>query len=148
MLSNAPIRNTDLDSAYMDPGVLIAAIVTAIVAPLGAYVIAARRFSGQIASSDAEQLWAESGRLRADYQTRIIELSQIVTRLEDRVVVLEDRNMDLVRENEQLHREVRDLNQLIVTLRQRVADLTDELAQARARVDQLEGEARSDPAPD
>jgi hypothetical protein len=49
--------------AAIDPAVTIAVLAAAI-GPIGAYLVAARRLSGKINNSDAEQLWAESKAIR------------------------------------------------------------------------------------
>lgn len=48
--------------AAVDPTVL--AVAVAIAAPLGAYLVAVRRLSGKIGSSDAHDLWEESKAIR------------------------------------------------------------------------------------
>ena len=49
--------------AAIDP-IAATAIVAAAVGPIGAYLVAARRLSGKVTNSDAEQLWAESKAIR------------------------------------------------------------------------------------
>lgn len=49
---------------------LIASAVTAMLS----YLIARRRSSGSVATSEAAELWAESGRLRSEMRTRIADL--------------------------------------------------------------------------
>lgn len=70
----------------MTPTVI--AVIAAVAAPLGAYLVAARRFSGRIESSDAKELWAESRSIRDWSQGRIASL-------EARVATLEAENRDL-----------------------------------------------------
>lgn len=63
-------------------------ITAAIAAPLGAYLIAAKRFSGRIESSDAKDLWEESRAIREWSSNRIDQLS-------DRIEALERENQEL-----------------------------------------------------
>ena len=74
----------------MSPTVLAA--IAAFAAPIGAYLVAARRFSGKIKTSEAEELWVESRSIRQDATMRISELNRVVERLETRVDSLEGEN--------------------------------------------------------
>jgi uncharacterized protein HemX len=78
----------------MNDPVLIALIV-ALVAAAGSYLVAARQFSGRIETSDARDLWAESRAIRDWSTKRMEELNQLVSRLETRIVTLESENRDL-----------------------------------------------------
>lgn len=51
-------------------------------ANLVALMIAARRFSGKVGSSEAAQLWAESRAIRQEAQERILDLEKRVKELE------------------------------------------------------------------
>lgn len=73
------------------------AIIVALAAPIGAYLVAARRFSGKIKTSEAEELWAESRAIRQDSAKRIRILNGVVERLETRVGSLEAENERLLR---------------------------------------------------
>lgn len=73
------------------------AIIIALAAPVGAYLVAARRFSGKIKTSEAEELWAESRAIRQDSAERIKILNGIVERLEIRINSLEADNERLLR---------------------------------------------------
>lgn len=121
----------------MDPTLI--AIIAAIAAPLVTYLVAARRFSGKIESSDAKELWAESRAIRDWSQGRIAVLDATVTRLETRVGVLERNNDTLFQENQILTRQVHDLNLTIVDLRDEIVNLTVQLKASRNRVAELEG---------
>ena len=125
--------------AELDP--VWAAVALAIIGPLGAYLVAARRFSGKIGSSDAAQLWEESRSIRGWSTTRIGELNALVGRLEGRVGVVEGQNAGLAAENANLIQEVRSLSDTITELRAEIVTLTAELKKSHARVDELEGEA-------
>ena len=120
----------------MDPAIV--AIIVALAAPIGAYLIAARRFSGKIESSDAKELWAESRSIRDWSQGRITTLDDEVRQLKDRVGVLETSNDALARENRALAQQVHDLNETIRELRAEIAVLTEQLKASRNRVAELE----------
>ena len=81
-------------------------VVAAALAPLGAYLVAARQFSGKVKTSDASELWAESTRIRKWSSERIGELNNTVNDLESRVKELEHSNGSLEDENRTLKREL------------------------------------------
>lgn len=116
------------------PGVIVALVVGAI-----PYLIAVRRFSGRVDSSDAADLWTESRSIREWSQARIAELNQEVLSLRSRVGKFENDNIELSQENGRLVREVHDLNQTVGELRDEVRTLIDQLRVARKRVSELEG---------
>lgn len=68
------------------------AIVVGLTAPLVSYLVAARRFSGKIETTEARDLWAESKAIRDWSQQRIDTLNGVVERLEARVELLEEEN--------------------------------------------------------
>lgn len=94
--------------AAIDPA--IGALAVAVIGPLGAYLLAARRFSGKIASSDATDLWAESRSIREWSQNQLDQLTA-------RVRVVENEN---------------------TALREQVANLSKQLEHANKRVAELE----------
>lgn len=111
------------------------AIVAAIAGPLGAYLVAARRFSGKIASSDATDLWKESSAIREWSGTQIASLTKHVARLELRVQALEGsnaelarENRELLRENEKLHGQVRGLSAELSACHRRISELEAQIA--------------------
>lgn len=75
----------------------VIAILAAIAAPLGAYLVAARRFSGRIESSDAKELWEESRSIRDWSQDRIRELTREVAQLREELRVARGRIAELER---------------------------------------------------
>ena len=75
----------------LDVGTIIA-LVAALVGPLGAYLVAARRFSGQIETSAASELWAESSAIRVWSAARIKELQEEIAELRED---LEERDVRL-----------------------------------------------------
>jgi ubiquinone biosynthesis protein UbiJ len=91
----------------MDP--LVGVVIAAVVAPVGAYLAAARKMSGKIQTSEATQLWEESRAIREWSAERlktcddeIQALRSTVRDLLARVDALEKRNVELERENAQL----------------------------------------------
>jgi len=102
------------------------AVVAVLIAPLVGYLAASRRLSGKIATSDAEQLWAESKAIREDYRGQIISANKRVARLEERVVVLEQHNSDLSAENEELRKQVAEYKVKVQKLQARVTHLEAE----------------------
>lgn len=100
----------------MDPAVLIP-IVIAIITPIGAYVLAARRMSGKIGTSDAEQLWEESRSIREDYRTRLLQANERALSLEVRMAKAEATNNELMQENYECKRKVAELESLVDQLR-------------------------------
>lgn len=103
---------------------IVAGILIASIAPLTAYLIAARRFSGKIDSSDASELWKESRSIRDWSKHHIEELNLVIARLEARIGVVENQN---------------------VALRTEIVTLTAELKKSRERVDELEGRQNDKP---
>jgi hypothetical protein len=93
--------------AAIDPAYV--AVVVAVAGPLAAYLVAVRRFSGKIESSDASQLWEESRSIR---EWSVRELGE----LRERVAVLETDKSTLAHEN-------RTLTLELAACRERVAVL-------------------------
>ncbi len=84
------------------------AILAALIGAGASYVVAARRFSGKIETTEAKELWAESRAIRKWSQERIETLNLTISRLETRNVELEARVEHLEVENTALHREIND----------------------------------------
>lgn len=82
------------------------AVAAALIGALASYIVAARRFSGKIETTEAKDLWAESRAIRKWSQERIETLNGLVARLETRNAELETRVDHLEAENEALHREL------------------------------------------
>jgi len=70
-------------------------IIGALAGPIVAYIVAARRFSGKIETTEARELWKESRAIREWSQRRMRELEQRNRALEDRVEHLENENAEL-----------------------------------------------------
>jgi hypothetical protein len=84
-------------------------IVVAVIAPIGAYLLAARKMSGKVSTSDATQLWKEAGAIRDDYRGQLQLADARVQNLEVRIGRLEDKNDALVAENATLRLRVAEL---------------------------------------
>jgi chromosome segregation ATPase len=93
--------------------VVVGSIAAALIAPVGAYLLAARRMSGKIATSDASQLWQESKSIRDDYRARLNDAADRAMRLEVRVADLEGTNTKLIQENFELRHKVEALEELV-----------------------------------
>lgn len=109
----------------IDPGVTVA-IVAAAIGPIGAYLIAARRMSGKIANSDAEQLWEESRAIREwstnrinEYEADIDKLRKELSNLSSRFTALELENRELHNELEAARSRTNELVELVATIRER-----------------------------
>jgi predicted RNase H-like nuclease (RuvC/YqgF family) len=92
-------------ATVIDPGTT-GAFMAALVGAAASYIVAARRFSGKIETTEAKELWTESRAIRKWSQERIEALNGIVDRLEKRNVELEARVEHLENENTALHREL------------------------------------------
>lgn len=85
-----------LAAVALDPTTMIA-LVAAFFGPLITYLVAARRFSGKIETTEAKSLWEESRSIRHDLAGRLQEVNGVVDRLEARVAELEAENKELRR---------------------------------------------------
>lgn len=65
------------------------AVAIALLGPLGAYIVAARRLSGKIGTSEASDLWAESASIRRDYAQRLEIANERIEVLENQKAALE-----------------------------------------------------------
>jgi hypothetical protein len=65
----------------------------AVLGPFLTFVVAVRRISGKITTSEASDLWEESRDIRKEYRTRIAELEKENQGLRDTVQTLEDQRM-------------------------------------------------------
>jgi hypothetical protein len=111
---------------------LIAAVIAATVGPLLAYIAATRKLSGKIATSEAADLWAESGKIREDYRNRLGHADLRAAALEERVARLEHRNSELARENFDQARRIDTLERENAALKAQIARLETELAKKGA----------------
>jgi len=79
-------------------GVLGAALFGALVT----YLVAIRRASGRIATTEASTLWEAAEQMREEYREQIAVLNEVVKGLRDRIVHLERENDRLRAENDKL----------------------------------------------
>lgn len=84
--------------------IYIAAALGCLITAIGAYAIARRTTSGKIGTSDAAQLWLESGNLRRELRDEVVAL-----RLE--VIYLKKQIRELERELEELRRKFNGVKQ-------------------------------------
>lgn len=112
---------------------IILPLLVAMVAPLGAYLLAARRMSGKVDTSTATELWGEARAIRHDYREQIALAAERTRELETRVARLEGQNTDLIRENIELKAKVVALETLCDTLRNTIDELQAELRKERAK---------------
>lgn len=108
----------------MNPTLLagVLALFTAIAAAAGTYMIARRRSSGQIATSDAATLWHESQAMRADLRSEVIGLRSEVLSLRTEVHTSKAERDRLADEVAGLRGEIRTLNTTIGELRRRLGE--------------------------
>lgn len=114
----------------MELSVLIP-VTIALVGPIGAYLVASRRLSGKIGTSEAGDLWKESQSIRNDYRDRLGVADDRTRDLEKRVAKLEELNNDLVRENIHCRGEVAELKATISVLRATITKLEEALTKER-----------------
>lgn len=103
------IVSAGLVATIDDTAALIVGLLGVILGPLVAYVVASRKLSGKIATSEAADLWAESSRLREDYRKQLARSEQRVTQLQARVDEQDERIEALETENRELHQLVVEL---------------------------------------
>lgn len=118
----------------MDPAVLVIPIIVAIAAPVGAYLLAARKMSGKIGTSDASELWEESRSIRDDYRNRLLTAAERAVSLEMRVAALEGTNAELVNQNLDLVAKVGKLETLVETLRATITKLEETIEHQRTEL--------------
>jgi chromosome segregation ATPase len=94
-----------------------------ILAPVLTYVVATRRMSGKIATSDATDLWKESADIRDDYRDRLQHANDRQVNLEARQAALEARNNELGRENVILQGQIHACERLGDELRATITSL-------------------------
>jgi septal ring factor EnvC (AmiA/AmiB activator) len=99
---------------------VVVAFVAALAAPVGAYVVASRRMSGKIQTSDATDLWNEARSIREDYASRLQKSNDRTLELETRVAHLEGDNHDLVKENMRLTNKLEQMQRTIDELRETI----------------------------
>lgn len=111
----------------MDTVGLFSGIVVAMIAAGGSYLVALRRLSGKIATSEAAELWQESKAIREDYRERLASL-------EARVAQLEQQNNELVAANLKLRENKNKLESTVASLLARAKSLEEKNARLRAEL--------------
>lgn len=92
---------------------VIIPVLVAIVAALGSYLMTARRMSGTISTSTAEDLWAESRSMRRDLTSRVRSLESQLTEAQARIETLTAENEEKSREIIKLQTDVGRLQRLV-----------------------------------
>jgi Co/Zn/Cd efflux system component len=93
--------------AAIDP--IVGIIVAAVVAPFGAYLAAAHKMSGKIATSEAAQLWDESRAIREWSAARIDKCDEEIARLTEQLKMARARLTEVEKENRRLERMLREI---------------------------------------
>lgn len=126
--------------SVLDPtlGVLIAGLFSA----LGAYLVAARKMSGAVRSSDAEQLWAESRAIREWSAERISNFSAQVAHLEARIEAMEAKNRELMSERDSLLETIDELRHNYIESRADNASLRTQLEEANTQLKGIDARHR------
>jgi septal ring factor EnvC (AmiA/AmiB activator) len=122
---------------------VVVALIAAILGPIATYIIAARKLSGRIDTSEATSLWEESRSIRSDYRDRLAEAEKRMAKLEARIADEERANTTLTRENIDLISKNQECEWKIEKLRERVAMLDQEKVLLRETIESI---VKEDPA--
>lgn len=114
----------------------LAAIVTAGLASIGTYVSMRRAKSGQINSTEADQLWVESSAIRRELREQIQQMEMHIVDNEARIDALRQEILALRAENATLKHEVLTLREENATLKQAIGALKQENVELRAKQQQ------------
>ena len=82
-------------------------LIAALAAPIVTYLVAARRLSGKIATSEAATLWEEGRLIREEYRRRFEDCEKQLKVCRHELQVAVARNTILSRENRELRDELR-----------------------------------------
>lgn len=102
----------------MSPG--LAGAAGAVVTALFAFVVAWRRLSGRIGTTEANKLWDAAEKMREETRLDLINANKRILALEARIAELEHHNNTLDRENLALQRRVDSLEKENSELRAQV----------------------------
>jgi predicted RNase H-like nuclease (RuvC/YqgF family) len=116
---------------------LIVALVAAVVGPIGTYIIAGRRLSGRIDTTEASSLWEESRNIRTDYRDRLAEAEKRMAKLEARIADEERANTKLTRENIDLVAKNQECEWEIRKLKERLQILAEEKVLLRETIESI-----------
>jgi predicted RNase H-like nuclease (RuvC/YqgF family) len=122
---------------------LIVALIAAVVGPVGTYIIAGRRLSGRIDTTEAASLWEESREIRSDYRDRLADAEKRMAKLEARIADEERANTKLTRENIDLVAKNQEGEWEIKKLKERLQILADEKVLLRETIESI---VKEDPA--
>lgn len=92
--------------AAIDP--ILGVIIAALVAPIGAYLLAAKRMSGKIGTTEAATLWEESRAIREWSAARIDKCDEEILRLKTELEKAKARIAELEKEKRRLERLMRE----------------------------------------
>jgi len=92
--------------ATIDP--IIGVVVVGLVGPLGAYLVAAHKMSGKIATTEAAQLWEESRAIREWSAARIDKCDEEIARLTEQLKIARARITEVEKENRRLEKLLRE----------------------------------------
>jgi hypothetical protein len=92
--------------AAIDP--IFGVILVALISPLGAYLVAAHKMSGKIATTEAAQLWEESRSIREWSAARIDKCDEEIGRLTDQLRIARARITEVEKENRRLEKLLRE----------------------------------------
>lgn len=106
----------DIPLAAFDP--IIGVVIAALIGPLGAYLLAARRMSGKIETSEATQLWAESKAIRDWSREQLEAANREIQELRERLDRVWQRVRELETENNNLRQQLTTAQNEIVELRE------------------------------
>jgi septal ring factor EnvC (AmiA/AmiB activator) len=91
-------------------------VFAALVAPVGAYFLAAHKMSGKINTSEAQQLWEESRAIRDWSSQEIQSLRAALSEAMSRISHLEEQNRELTEQNASLSKSLSEAHNHIATL--------------------------------
>jgi len=87
-------------------------VIGVIVAPILTFIIATRRMSGKVNTTEASELWDEARDIRNDYRDRLEMANDRTREVEKRLAEVERHNNSLVGENLMLQGKIRDCEDL------------------------------------
>lgn len=113
-------------------------LAAAILGPLVSFLVAAKRFSGRIDSTEASKLWDESAAMREALQGQLDSALKRVTRLEERAARAESDNNSLQARNIALDRQALEYQRTIDEQRRQIDQLQREVHDLQTLVKQLQ----------
>jgi hypothetical protein len=96
-----------------------AAVAAAVIGPFLSFIVASRRMSGRIETTDADQLWEEAREIRKDYARQVGLCRKENADLRANLQTLRKDNVKLREENG-------DLRKQVTTLKTQVAELMEQ----------------------